>query len=522
MKVSLIFLLQTLCLLLTVQGSTTPVLNDGSPTTILEFLLPSSGEKTLTELDLDLTGTTQLDDLTEITLTHIRRAGNRTLSTSKIEQHTTINGPLTVPRGNHILQLSVRTRPNAQLLHKISVNITAIHFTDGSQYTDIPQTLPNRLAYCIHRRHDFHCHTFRIPGIARAKNGNLLAVADMRYHSRGDLQGHMDIGLRISKDGGQTWSPPRPIMDMGEYGGKPQDQNGCSDPCILVDETTGEIFVAACWTHGKPNTHQWRGRGSEPGLSIHQSTQFLVVRSTDHGTTWSPPENWTAKLKNPAWHLFAPAPGNGITLHDGTLVIPTQGRDATGLPFSNMTYSKDHGQTWQVSSPARDNTTECAVAQLSDHSLLLNIRDNRNRADKSETNGRAVAQTTNLGKTWTVHSTDHSTFPEPVCMASLIADPHRNGTLYFSNPNHKKFRSHMTIRCSTDDGNTWPKQILLDSRGGGYSSLVVVDKNHLGILYESSVADMIFQIIPIADFNPKNPLPVPPSTSAKSSLSQTL
>src|SRR3546814_15634145 len=70
--------------------------------------------------------------------------------------------------------------------------------------------------------------------------------------------------------------------------------------------------------------------------------------------------------------LWAPAPGNGITLDDGTLVFPTQGRDASGEPFSNITYSKDGGKTWRTSSPALDvhgGTTECAVVQLADGSL---------------------------------------------------------------------------------------------------------------------------------------------------------
>jgi sialidase-1 len=186
----------------------------------------------------------------------------------------------------------------------------------------------------IHRQGDHGCHTFRIPGIAVSNQGTLLAVYDMRYRNRRDLQGHIDIGLSPSTDGGMTWEPPRPIMDMGEYGGLPQDQNGCSDPNILRDKSTGEIIVSAVWTHGKPGTHQWRANGSEPGLNPAESSQFMVVRSRDDGESWSQPENWTAELKAPAWHLFAPAPGNGITLQDGTLVMPTAGRDETGLyPF---------------------------------------------------------------------------------------------------------------------------------------------------------------------------------------------
>lgn len=362
--------------------------------------------------------------------------------------------------------------------------------------------LEGRPAVIIHRQGDAGCHTFRIPGIAKTNAGTLLAVYDMRYNSRRDLQGHIDIGLSRSTDGGLSWEPPRPIMDMGTYGGLPEDQNGCSDPNILVDTTTGEIIVTACWTHGKPGTHQWRDNGSEPGLSIDRSTQFMAVRSHDDGKSWSEPENWTAALKDPAWYLFAPAPGNGITLRDGTLVMPTQGRDAEGLPFSNLMFSRDHGKTWTLSSPARQNTTECAVAALSDGQLMLNMRDNRNRTDTRESNGRAVSVTADLGKSWAIHPTDHGSLPEPVCMASLISHRLKGGqhVLFFSNPASKKKRRRMTVRVSFDDGLTWPSEnsLLLDSEGGAYSSLVMIDNATLGILYESSVADLVFQRIPLS------------------------
>ena len=354
----------------------------------------------------------------------------------------------------------------------------------------------------IHQQGDDQCHTFRIPAIAMTNDGTLLAVYDMRYRSRRDLQGHMDIGLSRSTDGGKSWESPRPIMDMGAFGGLPEDQNGCSDPNILVDKETGEIVVSAVWTRGKPGTHQWRGRGSEPGLKLSQSSQFMMVRSNDDGKSWSEPENWTAKLKDPAWYLFAPAPGSGITLENGTLVMPTQGRDENGMYFSNLMWSKDHGKSWTLSNWARSDTTECAVAQLADGSLMLNMRDNRNRSDKSETNGRAVSVTTDLGASWKVHASDHGSLPEPVCMASLISHKLDDGrtVLFFSNPRNKSKRKNMTVQMSLDDGNTWSKKLLLDEDGGAYSSLVMVDDQTLGILYESSRADLVFQTIQLGEF----------------------
>ena len=354
----------------------------------------------------------------------------------------------------------------------------------------------------IHKQGQFECHTFRIPAMVATNKGTLLGVYDMRYTSSRDLQGDMDIGLSRSTDGGNNWARPVSIMDMKKYGDLPEDQNGCSDPNILVDRTTGEIFVSAVWTHGKPGTHQWRGKGSEPGYSINKSSQFMIVRSIDDGLTWSTPENWTNKLKDPKWHLFAPAPGNGITLSNGTLVMPTQGRDAVGRPFSNLMWSEDHGKNWTLSEHARDNTTECAVVELSNGSLMLNMRDNRNRSDKSKTNGRAVSVTLDMGKSWSVHPSDHKALPEPVCMASLLSHdlPDGRRALFFSNPNSKQRREKMTVRMSLDGGQTWPRSILLDQKGGAYSSLAMVDEKTLGILYESSVADMVFQKMNLSEF----------------------
>jgi len=483
-----------------------PLLNDEKETLHTSFRLSTSKSRTLTGIVVDTEGTTNLEDIKQVSVFINRKKGDLLLGTGTLTgKIVTLNKSTEIPKGNHTGKITVTVKKEADITHRVGLQITAIHFEDGDNLLIKKDShyVPARLAYNIHKRGQGNCHTFRIPAIAKANDGTLLAVYDMRYNSRKDLQEHMDIGLSRSTDGGQTWTKPEPIMDMGEYGGKSQKENGCSDPGIIVDTKTGEIIVTACWTHGKPNTHQWIGKGSEPGMSIHETTQFMAVRSKNNGKTWSQPENWTKALKDPEWHLFAPAPGNGITMSDGTLVMPTQGRDVKGLPFSNIICSKDHGKTWTVSNHARDNTTECAIVELSDGSLMLNMRDNRNRSDKSETNGRAVSVTNDLGKTWSTHSSDHGLLPEPVCMASLISFRQPNGktVLLFSNPNSKKGRHRMTIQVSLDDGKNWPKEnhLLLDSNGGAYSSLVMIDAKTVGILYESSAADMIFQKIPLSD-----------------------
>lgn len=183
-------------------------------------------------------------------------------------------------------------------------------------------------------------------------------------------------------------------------------------------------------------------------------------------------------------------PGRGITTQDGTLVFPAQYKDAEGMPYATIISSQDHGQSWQIGSGAESNTTEAQVVQLEDGSLMLNMRDNRGGT-------RSVYVTEDLGRTWTAHPTSRQALIEPVSMASIISHEYQGKRfLIFSNPNSTEGRQHMTIKVSPDDGLTWPKeyQLLLDEGSGrGYSCLTSIDENTIGILYESSQADLVFQ-----------------------------
>ncbi|MEM6648105.1 MAG: sialidase family protein, partial [Bacteroidota bacterium] len=386
---------------------------------------------------------------------------------------------------------------------------------DGRQAT-------HRIGLALRQAGDDGVARYRIPGLARTNSGTLLALYDVRRDQGRDLQGNIDIGISRSTDEGATWEPMRIALDMGAFGGLPEKFNGVSDANILVDPNSDAIYVIGCWMHGVIDeatgqpvqnltadstawNHQWQHNGSLPGFDIERTSQFLISTSTDDGQTWSEPVNVTRQVKRAEWHLFAPAPGSGIALDDGTLVIPTQGKDENQVPFSTITYSTDGGQTWQSSNPSYSNTTENMVVQLSDGRIMQNMRDNRNRENKSDTNGRAIFVTADLGATWEAHPTHHRALIEPVCMGALYkhtyTDVHgaTKSVLLFSNPNSKYHRNRMTIKVSFDDGNTWPEAhwLLLDELAlqGGYSSLASVSNDTIGIVYEGSQAQMTFERI---------------------------
>jgi len=512
-----------------IENPVLPVLTgkDTNPVLKVEMIRQQPEDYSLQKLVVSLEGTTDLNDNERVSLFKSDSEGRFTTDNLIGEVQSpasavTFRDNFNITEDTVTFWVSVTLKENIDLNHRIKVQCKSISTDIGKIRVSSVDTQSFRVGVAVRQHMQDDVHTSRIPGLATSKKGTLLAIYDARYESARDLQGHMDIGLNRSTDGGHIWEPMQIVLDMNEWGGLPEKYNGVSDACILVDDNTGDIYIAGLWMYGvldretgkwvegmtKDSTrwiHQWQTKGSQPGFGVKETSQFLITKSTDDGLTWSEPVNITS-IKKKEWWLFAPAPGHGITLSDGTLVFPTQGRDETGKPFSNITWSKDGGKTWTTSSPAHKNTTECMAVQLSDGSIMLNMRDNRNRGNE-EVNGRTIATTTDLGETWTEHPTSRKALIEPTCMASLHKHVYQeNGVeksvLLFANPASTSKRDHITLKVSYDDGNTWPedKHILLDEYSGrGYSCITSVNDSTIGILYESSQTDMVFQTVLLSE-----------------------
>ena len=400
--------------------------------------------------------------------------------------------------GVNFFWVSIEMKPEASLLTKITAEVTGVT-ADGQSLPVKCVSAPNvirRLGVGVRHAGDDGVAAFRIPGLVTTNKGTLLGVYDVRYNSSVDLQEHIDIGLSRSIDGGKTWEKMRLPLAFGEYGELPAAQNGVGDPSILVDTKTNTIWIVAAWTHGMGNQRAWWS--SQQGMDVNHTAQLVLVKSTDDGKTWSEPINITEQVKHPEWYFLLQGPGRGITMEDGTLVFPIQYIGKDRIPNAGIMYSKDRGETWTIHNHARTNTTEAQVAEVVPGTLMLNMRDNRGGS-------RAVYTTSDLGMTWKEHESSRTALPEPVCMASLISVKAADNVLgkdilIFSNPNTTNARKNITIKISLDGGNTWAHQLLLDEgENWGYSCLTMVDKETIGILYESSVAHMTFQCIKLKD-----------------------
>jgi len=318
-------------------------------------------------------------------------------------------------------------------------------------------------------------HTFRIPAVLRAANGDLLAFCEGRKSSAGDA-GNIDLLLKRSSDGGRTWGPIQVLWDDAE--------NTCGNPCPVLDEATGTVWLLL--------THNI-GTEKEDAI-IRKETKgtrtVWVAHSRDHGATWTPPVEITKTTKDPKWGWYATGPGVGIQIkhgpHAGRLVIPSDhsyddpnGKVRNG-PYeygAHMIYSDDRGATWKLGGVIRPKTNECQVVESFDGrgTLIMNLRSYFGR------NRRTHATSSDGGLTWTA-PVDVPDLIEPVCQASIIRATAAKLHL-FSNPASTK-RERLTVKASADDGRTWPRQLVLHEGPAAYFNLVMLGDTSVGCLYE--------------------------------------
>ncbi len=334
---------------------------------------------------------------------------------------------------------------------------------------------------------------YRIPSIIVTSKGSILAFCEGR--EAGDT-GDIDLLLKRSEDHGKTWSEE--ILVAGD------STNTCGNPCPVVDSETGRIWLFSCWNHGEDDETEL----------IHKSGKArrlpCLCYSDDDGLTWSDRVDMSESCRDTSWGWYATGPGIGIQIrhgpHKGRLVIPAnhsyddpEGKLRNG-PYgygSHVLYSDDHGETWQMSEAIKPGCNESQVTELSDGSLLINMRSYNNRYT------RAVSRSRDGGKTWSEIEHDDQ-LVESQCQASILNFGQYNKTAIqlFSNPAVPLGRTAMTVRTSTDDCHSWSNSKLIYAGPAAYSCLAKLPNGEVGLLFEAGQKDAYEKLVFVA-FDPK-------------------
>ncbi|MHA1763273.1 MAG: sialidase family protein [Promethearchaeota archaeon] len=298
--------------------------------------------------------------------------------------------------------------------------------------------------------------TYRIPSIlvipegSILKNGErveqdiILAFAEGRKFSALDT-GTIDIVMKRSEDGGNTWSPMKILVTWGNDLARVKYGN---QMCVF-DEIKGVVFLI--FLKKAPDSP------SEP----------YIIQSDDGGISWSAPRLLDVNL---------PSSGHGIQLKWGAYrgrLIFTSYKGTSG-DSSSVIYSDDHGLTWKDGKDVGDGD-ECQVVETIYGKVYMTMRKNAPLGTLNK-DYRLYSWSRDGGITWT-KAREELELPTPICSASIcrvtsVKENSKNRVI-FANPADHVNRARMTIRLSYDECQSWKISKLLYEGPSGYSDLAV-------------------------------------------------
>lgn len=328
---------------------------------------------------------------------------------------------------------------------------------------------------------------FRIPSMQILKDGTLLAFSDIRYNGAND-HGYIDIGCARSTDGGKTWDYQIAMKNDRVN----STFSRVMDSTTVVTNTGRIILLAGSWNKN--------GNWANSTTSLRSDWSVQMVYSDDNGLTWSDKIDLTTnnlKIKNQPSNTIGwlGGVGSGITMDDGTIVMPIQialRENNRNNYYSSIIYSKDNGETWTMGNKVpTSKTSENMVIEL-DGALIMSAR-----YDSSGYRSAYISH--DMGTTWQVYEPLNGkilTGSGSGCQGSFIKINNSNGNRIglISAPKNIKggyIRDNITVyMINFDDLSKGITELCVpypndgNKAGGGYSSLAFENES-LGILYEA-------------------------------------
>ena len=318
---------------------------------------------------------------------------------------------------------------------------------------------------------------FGSPAIAKAPNGDLLAVTDVRYKSTGDLGNHkMSIATSISKDNGATWSDPTIILEGDSL---TEEHFGFSSPSIAVDAQNGVIKMLVS--------------GGKKAIGDGNKTLY-TLESTDNGATWSeamPVEVEYGNGKAPIY--IAAITGNGVVLKNqsndvdlftnGTVIYPVR------VKIGDYTYTyalADIDGTFMTSkTPVFESVQNATVQETADGKLIFTASTSRKDGARLKNVWEPTSVDPNNGYMILGEATVSSGITGTSNAAGLTIDG--NGVNILTNVGLGSTK--LMLNVSKDNGETWgvfgAKE--LQSRYAYASSVVANSDNSVSVFYQTLV-----------------------------------
>ena len=354
---------------------------------------------------------------------------------------------------------------------------------------------------------------YRIPALAVANDGTLIAVADYR-HSGTDIgvtdKGRIDLHYRLSNDNGNTWSEVKTLIN-GQGAESPDFMNvGFGDPCIVADRESSRVLLLSC-----------AGNVSFQNGTRQKHQNIARFYSEDCGRTWSAPEDIAESIYSqfdvssygPVRSMFVASGrimqsritkvGNYYRLYCAVLV-----RDRQATHMNYVLFSDDFGGTWKVlgniNEPAVYGTAdEPKVEELPNGTIIISSRYNGGRyynyftyTDVNSGAGSWEAAKFSGASNGGVESKDNSTNGEIMLIpVTRVADKKSTYIILQSvplGPSRKNVGIYYKELADENEdyispiefARNWDGVTQITSLNSAYSTMAWQRDNRLGFLYE--------------------------------------
>ena len=311
---------------------------------------------------------------------------------------------------------------------------------------------------------------YRIPTVCVTNDKTILVAGTHMEHELGDY-GDFSIDYNRKEYGG-SWGT---ITNLVPFDDTREDYGSVLNNEFLVDRNSGRIYL---FYGTEKQAVIWWDVTTEDG-------DFRYIYSDDDGVNWSSPVSLKSLWDTNTYEYCIPSCTKGITLTNGTLVVPCFCKKSTtasnGISYP-LLLIKPYGGDWFFSSVASvdgiDHLDECAVVEgTTENEIWLYCRPNSNY-------GTGV----NRGYNKFVYNISTDTFTHLGC--TFDGNRHNcfgidritiDGTLIYLmtfTDTHSSVREKITLWASLD-GNVWIRVYrIYNPAGNGYSAI----DNHDGII----------------------------------------
>lgn len=299
------------------------------------------------------------------------------------------------------------------------------------------------------------------PGVIVTDKGSIIIYYEARH---GGINSIGDIAMRVSSDGGITWSD-RQIIFSGN------NRYSVHSPIMIADENKIHF------------------------ICMRNYSEAYYRYSTDDGLTWSEPEDITYAFEMHEHRetiphtAIAAGSGHGIKLHWGRLVIPVwmaynkENIHAHTPSCTSTVTSNDGGKTWRLGELIKPfdvkNPSEACICELPTGEVLINFRN--------ETNIGYRCTSKSINGSWRWSKPEYSEyFENSGCDAGMCV---YDREVLYTNCSSKGEKRNLTLKRSHDFGKTWDDTLLYEKYGGNSDVNYDPVRKQAVVFYESEEND---------------------------------